>query len=140
MIQRLSDSDWRQVAGDIAKEQNPLFNWSLETLLRIELSHIWGWKEGRLCAVAIMREVHSTEIEIDLVFTLPEFRHQKVAGRFLSHLIETRRAADFFLEVHEKNSYARSLYQALGFEQVSRRTRYYSDGGDALILKRSAET
>jgi ribosomal-protein-alanine N-acetyltransferase len=39
-----------------------------------------------------------------------------------------------FLEVAAQNTAARSLYAALGFTEAGRRSAYYEDGGDALLL------
>ncbi len=41
-----------------------------------------------------------------------------------------------FLEVREDNSAARGLYARLGFQDISRRQRYYPDGADAIIMRR----
>jgi len=46
-------------------------------------------------------------------------------------------AAAMLLEVAESNEGARRLYAAAEFRQVGRRPRYYRDGGDALLLRRS---
>jgi ribosomal-protein-alanine N-acetyltransferase len=40
------------------------------------------------------------------------------------------------LEVAEGNAAARALYAAGAFRPVGRRSRYYPDGGDALVLRR----
>jgi ribosomal-protein-alanine N-acetyltransferase len=42
-----------------------------------------------------------------------------------------------FLEVAERNGAARALYAAAGFAAAGRRRRYYPDGADALVLRRS---
>lgn len=41
------------------------------------------------------------------------------------------------LEVKASNQGALSLYSKLGFDEVGRRHRYYPNGEDALLLKRS---
>ncbi|MBV9734642.1 MAG: GNAT family N-acetyltransferase [Acidisphaera sp.] len=46
-----------------------------------------------------------------------------------------RGAAAMFLEVAETNTPARALYAAAGFVPVGRRRDYYTDGGDALVLR-----
>ncbi len=40
------------------------------------------------------------------------------------------------LEVKASNHGALSLYSKLGFDEVGRRPRYYSDGEDALLLQK----
>jgi len=43
------------------------------------------------------------------------------------------------LEVRESNRVGREFYRALGFGEVGRRPRYYSDGEAALLLSRAFE-
>jgi ribosomal-protein-alanine N-acetyltransferase len=43
-----------------------------------------------------------------------------------------------FLEVKASNKGAQRLYAKLGFEEVGRRRRYYSDGSDAVLMRRQA--
>ena len=40
------------------------------------------------------------------------------------------------LEVRDSNVSAQRLYARMGFQQISRRPRYYVDGSDALIMRR----
>ena len=49
------------------------------------------------------------------------------------------RGADWtaFLEVATSNVAARGLYGRAGFEAVGLRRRYYADGTDALVLRRT---
>ena len=44
-----------------------------------------------------------------------------------------------YLEVGVRNQPARALYEAIGFEEVGRRRRYYANGEDALILRASLD-
>jgi ribosomal-protein-alanine N-acetyltransferase len=41
---------------------------------------------------------------------------------------------DVFLEVRISNQAAQKLYEKFGFSVLNKRTRYYPDGEDALIL------
>lgn len=52
--------------------------------------------------------------------------------------VEGRGARHTLLEVRADNVAALGLYESLGFVRISERRRYYPDGGDALILRRSA--
>jgi ribosomal-protein-alanine acetyltransferase len=45
-------------------------------------------------------------------------------------------AERMLLEVAASNTAALRLYEAAGFAGISRRRRYYRDGGDALVLER----
>lgn len=46
-------------------------------------------------------------------------------------------ATAMFLEVSDVNNAARLLYETSGFAPVGRRRRYYPDGSDALVMRRS---
>ena len=48
------------------------------------------------------------------------------------HMMEAEEA---FLEVNVKNSFAIKLYEGSGFERVGKRSSYYEDGSDALVMK-----
>ena len=50
--------------------------------------------------------------------------------------IATYGAGAMFLEVAAGNAPALALYAREGFAEVGRRRRYYSDGTDALVLRR----
>lgn len=72
--------------------------------------------------------------EISFLATDPAARGQGLMKRLLEH-VRSIRPADkpLWLEVHEENQPARKLYESLGFEEVGRRPRYYSDGGTAVL-------
>ena len=46
-------------------------------------------------------------------------------------------ATHTMLEVRADNAPALALYESMGFVRISQRPRYYPDGGDALILRRT---
>jgi ribosomal protein S18 acetylase RimI-like enzyme len=57
-------------------------------------------------------------------------------------LIEAERAEGMRaveLELAASNDAARALYEGLGFVVVGRRSRYYPDGDDALLLTKAFE-
>jgi ribosomal-protein-alanine N-acetyltransferase len=80
------------------------------------------------------------EAEIITLAVVPEARRRGDGSALLAAALAgaaARGAAEIFLEVAETNEAARGLYAAAGFEQVGKRRRYYSDGSDALVLRRS---
>lgn len=63
---------------------------------------------------------------------------QGMGTRLLSALMETARtrgATEMLLEVRADNTRAIDLYECADFEVIARRTRYYPDGTDALIMR-----
>ena len=82
-------------------------------------------------------------VEIDLLGVAPEQRRCGIAAALLADLIEREAAAgahELRLELREANVGARALYAGLGFVVVGRRSRYYPDGENALLLTRTLST
>ncbi|MEC7364029.1 MAG: GNAT family N-acetyltransferase, partial [Actinomycetota bacterium] len=46
-----------------------------------------------------------------------------------------RNATSMMLEVRSTNENAIGMYEGLGFHAIATRSRYYSDGGDAVIMR-----
>jgi len=67
----------------------------------------------------------------------PEYRRRGLARRLLRAMLAVGRRAGvgaFFLEVRSANLEARELYRSFGFEVTGRRSGYYEDGEDAVLL------
>ena len=80
------------------------------------------------------------EAEILTIAVAPAAHRQGIGAALLAAAMAQaalRGAAAMFLEVAEGNAAARALYAAAGFRQSGRRRRYYPDGADALVLRRS---
>lgn len=61
-------------------------------------------------------------------------------ARLLGELLaeaKRRRCGTVFLDVKADNAAALRLYERHGFERVSVRRRYYADGDDAVVMRRS---
>lgn len=66
------------------------------------------------------------------------FQGHGLGTRLLRALMDTARsrgATEMLLEVRADNTAAIGLYEGAGFTVISRRTRYYPDGTDALIMR-----
>jgi ribosomal protein S18 acetylase RimI-like enzyme len=74
--------------------------------------------------------------ELTQLATDPAHWKQGHMVKLLKHVIATL-APPFWLEVHELNSPACRLYEKLGFKEVGRRTRYYLDGGSAVLYSKT---
>ena len=88
----------------------------------------------------IIARVAADEAEVITLAVLPHSRRRGIARQLLDAAIRigAEAGADhMILEVAEPNAAARALYGAMDFHQVGRRRRYYADGSDALVLKRS---
>lgn len=65
-------------------------------------------------------------------------RRHGVARELLSALVgraAERGAARILLEVADGNAAAIALYESFGFATISRRSRYYADGADSLVMQ-----
>jgi len=79
------------------------------------------------------------DADVQTVAVAPSWQGRGLARELLDRLLQRAESSGVthtLLEVREGNSSALRLYAALGFEQISRRPRYYADGTDALILRR----
>lgn len=80
-------------------------------------------------------EVHLHQIAVD-----PAWRRRGIARRLMEEL-ERRGVAEgatlVDLEVRPGNHPARALYRGLGFQEVGVRRAYYTDGEDAVVLRRA---
>lgn len=74
--------------------------------------------------------------DITGIAVLSEYRKKGLASYLLNTAIEKCREMNLdniFLEVRTSNLPAINLYEKLGFEKISIRNNYYSNGEDALI-------
>ena len=67
------------------------------------------------------------------------FRRQGIAKRLISDIesyCQTKGSSAIMLEVATENAAAISLYQKLGYSQISTRSNYYGTGKDALVMQK----
>lgn len=86
----------------------------------------------------LLGRVAADEAEVLTLAVAPVVRRSGVATRLLGAArteVAARRGVALFLEVSVSNVAARALYRRFGFEEVSRRRRYYADESDALVLR-----
>lgn len=79
------------------------------------------------------------EADVQTVAVAPDAQGGGVGRRLLEALVaqsRVRGCRTLLLEVAADNTRARVLYEAAGFEAVARRSRYYPDGTDALVMRR----
>mgnify|MGYP002655279198 CR=1 FL=1 len=88
----------------------------------------------------VLARVAADEAEILTLAVIPAARRQGHAGALLAGAMAgalLRGAGTMFLEVSDRNGAARGLYARAGFTEAGRRRRYYADGSDALVLRRT---
>ncbi len=74
------------------------------------------------------------EAEIQYIAVAPECRRRGVATRLIDEI--AARASVIFLEVREGNAAARALYKKRGFAETGVRRAYYSDGENAVVMRK----
>ena len=101
-------------------------------------TYIAAMDAERLVAYAGLSRV-GTDADIQTVAVAADQQGRGLARTMLRHLLEGADASGVthtFLEVRADNVPALHLYATLGFEEISRRPRYYADGSDAVIMRR----
>jgi [ribosomal protein S18]-alanine N-acetyltransferase len=89
---------------------------------------------GFIGAWLILDEVHVTTIAVDPVFRGMRIGDMLVWALFDRAMLKGCRWAT--LEVNENNAAACRLYESFGFKTIGRRSSYYGDGEDALVMWR----
>jgi ribosomal-protein-alanine N-acetyltransferase len=97
-----------------------------------------GRLAGYVVTMTVLDEAEILNIAVD-----PPMRGATLGARLLDAAlaeVEARGAKKTFLEVRESNEPARKLYTSRGFEEISRRRKYYqSPVEDALVLSRAIQ-
>ena len=97
-----------------------------------------GRLAGYVITMALFDQAEILNIAVD-----PPMRGAALGARLLDAAlaeVEAVGAKTTFLEVRESNEPARRLYTSRGFEEISRRRKYYrSPVEDALVLSRAAQ-
>ena len=81
------------------------------------------------------------DADVQTVAVAARARGRGVGRLLVEALIECATSSgcrSVLLEVRCDNTAAISLYRGLGFAEISRRSRYYADGSDALVMRRVA--
>jgi len=88
----------------------------------------------------ILARVAADEAEILTICVVPKQRRLGIGRKLLQgaeHLAADWGAESLFLEVSNHNHSAFDLYKSGGYERVGVRKRYYADGSDGVILRKS---
>jgi len=92
---------------------------------------------GYLCAMYVYDEAHITNVAVRI-----SHRRQGIGSLLLDEAIrrlsKNPDIVSLSLEARVSNFPAIELYKKFGFEPIGVRPRYYSDGEDALIMRRGA--
>ena len=96
-------------------------------------------RDGADLGLALIRIVLD-EAEILTIGVRPDARGGGIGAALLARCeAEAERAGvrRVFLEVSDRNAAAARLYDRAGYVRTGRRTRYYADGADALLMEKA---
>lgn len=130
------------LARDIEHELFPTDSWTAEQfwseLAQPSRTYLAGHDGEELVAYAGLSQVGS-DADIQTVAVSAAHQGRGIARGMLERLLAEADASGVthtFLEVRADNGPALAIYSRLGFEEISRRARYYADGSDAVIMRR----
>ena len=98
-------------------------------------NHIIGY-------AGVMVPAPGVEADVLTVGVIPEFRKQGIGTAFMALLEQwaiDKESNAMMLEVGVENLEAITLYQQLGYVQISIRTNYYGTGLDALVMRKELQ-
>jgi [ribosomal protein S18]-alanine N-acetyltransferase len=99
----------------------------------------WVWEDGSVLGYAITMTVGDLA-DLQRIGVHPARQRSGVAKALLTAAMEAAkvgRADRMLLEVSAANTAAVGFYAAAGFTEIDRRPRYYKDGSDAIVMRRS---
>jgi polysaccharide biosynthesis protein PslH len=117
---------------EIERVAHEAAHWDTESYLGFDIAV--AEIDATVAGFMVSRRTAPDEREILNIAVAPEFRRSGVA----TALIRSLTAPTVFLEVRLSNTFARSLYRKLGFEEVGTRRDYYDHPAeDAIVMRRS---
>jgi [ribosomal protein S18]-alanine N-acetyltransferase len=144
MTLNLTELSWWHVAKayEIDKQVFNATAWSLPTF--------WSeFTQRNRCYLALVDEkkeimgfggiaFNGADADIQTMVIKPEFQKKGYGKQLLDALLEKvkeNNSKRVFLEVVAENKPAISLYLSRKFEQIAKRSNYYPDGSDAVIMQ-----
>jgi ribosomal-protein-alanine N-acetyltransferase len=91
-----------------------------------------GQVVGYLITQWVLDEIHILNVAVS-----PEMHRAGIGSKLLNFVVaegQKQGMRDMFLEVRVSNVAAISLYMRFGFQVLSTRKKYYTDGEDALVM------
>jgi ribosomal-protein-alanine N-acetyltransferase len=137
-VRLATKEDAQGIAELIAASASPF---DVDAELARHYARLWVARAAQhdaIAGVALTWEVADEVHLIDLLVAAPA-RRRGFGKALLRTLLEAAEGAGFrvvLLEVRRDNAPARSLYDAFGFEVAGEREKYYSDGEDAILMRR----
>ncbi|KAA0224212.1 ribosomal protein S18-alanine N-acetyltransferase [bacterium] len=145
IIRRMRQDDLSQVAAIAAHSYaEPWPQESFRVELNSEVSQpVVAERAGEIVGF-IVAWIVTDEIEIANLTVKETFRRRGLGRMLLTHVLalaQARQCATAYLEVRRSNWAARRLYESMGFNDHSLRSRYYGrTGEDAIVMQKKLTT
>ncbi len=111
---------------------------AFEHEVRNPMSRFWGILSDNGLVAYICFWVAAGEIHLMNIAVHPEMRKRGLGQALMDKLVQIgaeEGVRKIWLEVRPSNETARTLYSGMGFTEVGRRRRYYTDTGeDAIVM------
>jgi ribosomal-protein-alanine N-acetyltransferase len=111
--------------------------WSLEQMQEsVKNPHNYVIKHGDVGFVLF--QLLGDECEVITLAVLPQFQGKGFAREMIIEMLGIcgfMKVKKVFLEVSTKNTTALNLYRKFTFIEYNRRSKYYADGSDAILLQ-----
>ena len=116
----------------------------LSTRFKVSNNHYLVAKEEEAVLGYVECEIVADECRITRLAVDPLYRGKGIGKRLVRAVLDSAEEwniNNFLLEVRASNIISQNLYKGLGFKEVGKRKRYYSDTGeDALIMEKKIGT
>ncbi|GAT66452.1 30S ribosomal protein S18 [Planomonospora sphaerica] len=143
VLRRMTADDLPAVM-ELERETFPADAWS-EGMLRGELAdqprtrhYVVALAGGRIVGYAGLAAA-GDQADVQTIAVAAGHRRAGIGGAMLAELLAEavrRGARSVFLEVRADNPEAQAVYDRFGFERIGLRRGYYSDGTDAIMMKK----
>lgn len=133
MIRKYIDTDFQRLI-ELGNEYKKNF----EKLYLNNNNNVFVYEEENNILGFIITEDTIDEVSIILIYVDKDYRNQKIATKLIKNLIDNldEDINRIILEVSSNNIPAINLYNKMLFKKVGARSKYYSDGSDAIVMER----
>jgi len=117
--------------------KSPWSQKAFESEIKKNTSHLWALVSGERIMGYVCFWMFAMEIQIINIAVHPEKRRLHYGYLLLSKIIEESQnhgIREIWLEVRPTNHQAISLYEKIGFKEIGRRPKYYTDTNEDAIL------
>lgn len=140
MLRRYNENDIESIIDLENKTINTSLGYDmLKNNLENEMNHyyVYELRDNIVGYISIVFDGYIAEI---LNFCVePAYQNNKIGTKILEEIFviyENKKCESLILEVRQSNERAIHLYTKLGFEKISVRKNYYTNGENALVLQK----